>query len=472
MIFTLITSLPMIVCLFWTAILWMDWRREQSVFKLRLMVFSSVVCLLYVGHYVYFNKVYEVLPVSDVIYSMSNLLVYPLFFLYVKQLTDAEWNKRKWCAWAVLPALLVGMTMGGLFLLMSPEERNDFVENQLYTTDYIGNSPLMKAQYLLHRGRQVLFAIQVVSVLLASYRKLKKFDEMAENYYADTEERNTQTMRSTIMVMLFACVLSVVVNVLGRSFFSQSQVALGVVSVVFTSLLFMLLYAGHNQNFSVEDMVKDDLAPALEEEESVESEGECMRSEEESVESEGECMRSEEECMECEGECMRSEEESAESEEERMRSEEESVESEGEEKVKVKTGVKTPEAVNVWAKRNVPIREQIEKLRTEIERVMEEEKLYMIHDFRLTDLIERMKTNREYVYRAVNVGMGMSFSQMVNRKRIEYALELLKKQPDIDISELYSAAGFTSQAVFYRNFKSYTGKSPKAFVQDIDVNLL
>lgn len=430
MIFTLITSLPMIVCLFWTAILWMDWRREQSVFKLRLMVFSSVVCLLYVGHYVYFNKVYEVLPVSDVIYSMSNLLVYPLFFLYVKQLTDAEWNKRKWCAWAVLPALLVGMMMGGLFLLMSPEERNDFVENQLYTTDYIGNSPLMKAQYLLHRGRQVLFVILVLFVLLASYRKLKKFDEMAENYYADTEERNTQTMRSTIMVMLCVCVLSVVVNVLGRSFFSQSQVALGVVSVGFTLLLFMLLYAGHNQNFSVEDMVKDDLAPA----------------------------REEEECMECEGECMRSEEESVESEEE--------------EKVKVKTGVKTPEAVNVWAKRNVPIREQIEKLRTEIERVMEEEKLYLIHDFRLTDLIERMKTNREYVYRAVNVGMGMSFSQMVNRKRIEYALELLKKQPDIDISELYSAAGFTSQAVFYRNFKSYTGKSPKAFVQDIDVNLL
>ncbi len=437
MIFTLITSLPMIVCLFWTAILWMDWRREQSVVKLRLMVFSSVVCLLYVGHYVYFNKVYEVLPVSDVIYTMSNLLVYPLFFLYVKQLTDAEWNKRKWCAWAVLPALLVGVTMGGLFLLMSPEERNCYVENQLYTTDYIGNSPLMKAQYLLHRGRQVLFAIQVVSVLLASYRKLKKFDEMAENYYADTEERNTQTMRSTIMVMLFACVLSVVVNVLGRSFFSQSQVALGVVSVGFTSLLFMLLYAGHNQNFSVEDMVKDDLAPALEEEE-------CMESEEESVESEEECKGSEED----------------------------SKGSKEEEKVKVKTGVKTPEAVNVWAKRNVPIREQIEKLRTEIERVMEEEKLYLIKDFRLADLIERMKTNREYVYRAVNVGMGMSFSQMVNRKRIEYALELLKKQPDIDISELYSAAGFTSQAVFYRNFKSYTGKSPKAFVQDIDVNLL
>ncbi len=430
MIFTLITSLPMIVCLFWTAILCMDWRREQSVVKLRLMVFSSVVCLLYVGHYVYFNKVYEVLPVSDVIYSMSNLLVYPLFFLYVKQLTDAEWSKRKWCAWAVLPALLVGMTMGGLFLMMSPEELNYYVVNQLYTTDYIGHTPIMRAQYLLHEGAKVLFAIQVVSVLLASYRKLKKFDEMAENYYADTEERNTQTIRSTIMVMLFACVLSVVVNVLGRSFFSQSQVALGVVSVGFTLLLFMLLYAGHNQNFSVEDMVKDDLVPALEEEE----------------------------CMECEGECMRSEEESVESEEE--------------EKVKVKTGVKKTEAVNVWAKRNVPIREQIEKLRTEIERVMEEEKLYLIHDFRLTDLIERMKTNREYVYRAVNVGMGMSFSQMVNRKRIEYALELLKKQPDIDISELYSAAGFTSQAVFYRNFKSYTGKSPKAFVQDIDVNLL
>ena len=458
MIFTLITSLPMIVCLFWTAILWMDWRREQSVVKLRLMVFSSVVCLLYVGHYVYFNKVYEVLPVSDVIYSMSNLLVYPLFFLYVKQLTDAEWSKRKWCAWAVLPALLVGMTMGGLFLMMSPEERNDFVENQFYTTDYIGHTPIMRAQYLLHEGAKVLFAIQVVSVLLASYRKLKKFDEMAENYYADTEERNTQTIRSTIMVMLFACVLSVVVNVLGRSFFTHSQVALGVVSVGFTLLLFMLLYAGHNQNFSVEDMVKDDLAPALEEEECMECEGECMRSEEESVESEGERMRSEEESVECEGECMRSEEDCMESEEE--------------EKVKVKTGVKTPEAVNVWAKRNVPIREQIEKLRTEIERVMEEEKLYLIHDFRLTDLIERMKTNREYVYRAVNVGMGMSFSQMVNRKRIEYALELLKKQPDIDISELYSAAGFTSQAVFYRNFKSYTGKSPKAFVQDIDVNLL
>ncbi|MBO7052606.1 MAG: AraC family transcriptional regulator, partial [Prevotella sp.] len=78
MIKYLITSLPMLVCLFWSAVLWMDWREQRSVAKLRLMAFSVTAALLYMGHYVYFNHEYELIPVTDTIYCMANLMVFPL----------------------------------------------------------------------------------------------------------------------------------------------------------------------------------------------------------------------------------------------------------------------------------------------------------------------------------------------------------------------------------------------------------
>jgi len=381
MIYILITLLPMTVCLFWTLIICIDWHLQRSTAKLRLAVFSSAATLLYACHFIYFNHKYDALPVSDTLYCTANLSVYPLFYLYIKQVTESQW--RLWrCVATLLPAIICGTTIAALYLMMIPEETDFFTHKQLYDAHYIGNSTLLRAQFIMHKIVKGIFAIQVPMVLILGYRKLKYFDEMVENRYADTEERNTRTLRATMMVMLVVAVASFVVNIIGRSYFCYSTLTLGIVSVIFSSLLFMLLYAGHKQDFTMKQLMEDDLITAAKDE-----------------------------------------------------------------------------------GKNVGQNKTIEQLKEDIARIMTEEKLYLKRDLLISDLLQRLGTNRDYVYKAINLGMGMSFTEYVNRLRVEYAKELMRTNPSAPTIDIYTHAGFTSQASFFRNFKLYAGVTPKQYIQ-------
>ena len=61
--------------------------------------------------------------------------------------------------------------------------------------------------------------------------------------------------------------------------------------------------------------------------------------------------------------------------------------------------------------------------------------------------------------------IGLSFSEMVNRLRIEYAAERLETDPTPSMFLLADEAGFTSVTSFYRNFKLFKGCTPKQWLQ-------
>ena len=60
--------------------------------------------------------------------------------------------------------------------------------------------------------------------------------------------------------------------------------------------------------------------------------------------------------------------------------------------------------------------------------------------------------------------MGMSFSDFINRRRIDYAIRLLQANKDKGIPDVYEECGFSSLSAFYRNFKSYKGCSPADYL--------
>lgn len=55
---------------------------------------------------------------------------------------------------------------------------------------------------------------------------------------------------------------------------------------------------------------------------------------------------------------------------------------------------------------------------------------------------------------------GLTFKQYLNSKRVEYAMELLDRNPQEAMEDLVRKAGFGSTASFYRNFKKFSGMSP------------
>ena len=92
--------LPFMVCLVWSVILGLelkDGRRPVQV----LWYFAIACTLLYFCHSLHFSRIVPAEPRwSQSLYLACNLAVYPLFYLYIRSLTNAGVQKR------LLPLLL------------------------------------------------------------------------------------------------------------------------------------------------------------------------------------------------------------------------------------------------------------------------------------------------------------------------------------------------------------------------------
>ena len=99
-------------------------------------------------------------------------------------------------------------------------------------------------------------------------------------------------------------------------------------------------------------------------------------------------------------------------------------------------------------------------LAVSLEQLMNERHLYLQHDLKISDVAALLYTNRTYIQHTIQELSGESFTKYVNRKRIEYAIELQKKHPEYNIETIATQSGYTHLGTFYRNYKIVTGKTP------------
>ncbi len=81
----------------------------------------------------------------------------------------------------------------------------------------------------------------------------------------------------------------------------------------------------------------------------------------------------------------------------------------------------------------------------------------------LDELARRLGTNTNYLSRALNDGLGESFSGFINRLRVAEAQQRLRG--DEDVLTVGLAVGFGSKASFNRVFRASTGTTPSAWRQ-------
>ena len=92
--------------------------------------------------------------------------------------------------------------------------------------------------------------------------------------------------------------------------------------------------------------------------------------------------------------------------------------------------------------------------------LMEQQQLYLNPNLKLVDLASALGTNRSTISNCINSQRGCSFPQFVNAYRIAHAQELLRNQQELKVAHVWMNAGFSSEASFYRIFKSATGTTP------------
>lgn len=373
MLAILVSSLPMIVCGVLSVLIVLSLYDCWNMAKTRLLFFMATATLLYLAHFIYFNRLTAVIPLTDAIYCFCNLAVFPLYYLYIEELTDYRPNRWRQ-AICLLPSLLGGMAVGLLYILMDRQEMAIFIEHYLYGNEFASLSGLTFWQAMIHVAVRIVFALQVPLVLYFGFRRITAYNAVVETNYSDIEGKRIVWVKTLLVLFAVTSLVSFVFNLIGRQRFIDEAVPLAIPAVLFSMLLLLIGHVGLNQRFSVQD---------IEAEVFLESEP-------------------------------------------------------------------IPE--------DCAYSELLEKIR----KLMSEEKLYLYPNLKVSDLARLLNSNRNYIYNAINVEMGISFSDYINSQRIDYASQLLEANPKLSINDVMFKSGFTSASAFYRNFKKFKGITPTA----------
>ncbi|MFY0689397.1 MAG: ABC transporter permease [Cyclobacteriaceae bacterium] len=101
----------------------------------------------------------------------------------------------------------------------------------------------------------------------------------------------------------------------------------------------------------------------------------------------------------------------------------------------------------------------------QINHYLEKEKPYLDPSFSLKHISQEVKASAHQVSQVLNEQMGLSFNEMVIRKRISEAKKLLKSHSltHLKIEEIGERVGYLSKSSFNTSFKKITGQTPSEF---------
>ena len=369
------SMMPMFVCLFWSVILASELIiNGKNRPKIHLLAFMMTATILYMGHCVFFNHSTHILPVTDTMYSVMNLAVYPMFYLYICSLTERK--KEQPLQYVMLcPAIVLGAMVGTLYGMMTKEETMQFFDLYLYEGTHNGLTGLAIQQSAVHDMCKVMFVLLLIPVFVRGRSHLKRYERLVSNTYADIEDKSMKGIHYLLVVFMVTSLFSIIFSIIGRHHFADSLWLLVIPSTLFSALLFAIGMIGNRQSFGIENIEEDEK--------------------------------------------------------------------------------QIDEVMN-----NQPA---IIELRKKIEQLMDEEQLFRQPNLKIVDLVQRLGTNRNYVYMTINREMGISFTEYVNRMRVNYAAQLMAQHPNMVLAEVAEQSGFTSSASFFRNFRKFKGVGPREY---------
>ncbi len=257
MIYHFFSILPFSICLFWFIVLSFEYRRSDS--SKRILTFFTFVCvILYFSHALYFNRYIELFKYVESIYAFCTLAVYPLYYLYIYRLTDSRpLPARKYLI--LSPAIVIGLTAAILYAMFDGKQHENFIEWQFYQK---GSPPqelswVELGQVYRIRVMKAVFVVQLVLVSYFGYKRLKDFDHQIKNFYADTEQKILSPIRKLLIIFIVFAVFSAAANHLGREFFIHKSWMIVFPSLIFSTMIFSVCYAGYKLRFAASEFEKD-----------------------------------------------------------------------------------------------------------------------------------------------------------------------------------------------------------------------
>lgn len=371
MLGVLMSALPMIVCGVLSVLTALSLFNRRNRARVRLLLFMLTATVLYLAHFVYFNRLTAVVPLTDTFYSFCNPAVFPLYYLYIEELT--EYRPNRWRqVFCLLPSLLCLLATGVLYLLMDGQQTARFMAQCLYGGEFSSLSGIAWWQGVAHVIVRIVFALQIPLVLYYGFRRITAYNAVVESNYSNVEGKRILGVKTLLVLFAVTSFMAFVFNIIGRQEFIEGPEPLAFPAVMFSLLLLLIGHVGLSQQFSVQDI----------------------------------------------------------------------------------------EAEVFQESESMPDESGVSELLEGVKKLVNDEKLFLYPNLKVSDLATRLHSNRNYIYHAINVEMGVSFSDYINGLRVDYSARLLEANPELSINDVITRSGFTSSSAFYRNFKKFKGITP------------
>lgn len=224
-LYSIFSSLPFCLCLFWWLILQLRRDTVSSPAHRYLSLFAFIGMVLYFCHAAFFNG--EESPLLRIVYYICHLAVFPVFWLYIRTLTEPERLKLR-DGWVLAPSVAMAITLFVLFAC--------------------GRSP-----ELLDLPVRLIFLTQLILVCISVIRRLTAFDRKVKNFYVDTEHKSLQDLRSLFFLLIPLTVLSAIGGTVGRGIF-VNRLLIIVPSLLFSALLFGIFHVGFLLEYTAAEM--------------------------------------------------------------------------------------------------------------------------------------------------------------------------------------------------------------------------
>ncbi len=106
------------------------------------------------------------------------------------------------------------------------------------------------------------------------------------------------------------------------------------------------------------------------------------------------------------------------------------------------------------------------ELKEELVKLLEVEKVYRQNTIKLETIADRLGTTRHNASQVINEHFGLNFFELINKYRVEEAMELLRTNKDnLNIIDIAYEVGYNNKVTFNKSFKRFSNLTPSQFMK-------
>ncbi len=107
------------------------------------------------------------------------------------------------------------------------------------------------------------------------------------------------------------------------------------------------------------------------------------------------------------------------------------------------------------------------KALTDLEILMDKEKVFLKNDLRLQELAQKLAISSHHLSQLINEHYGCSFYDFINRNRIHESKILIQSHPEKNLLQIAFDAGFNNKTSFVNAFKKFENKTPSVYRKEL-----